>query len=194
MLKEGNQDILRADLSRPLEGGASFSFRNRTTRLVWMLVWILLARWTPGIFNPWRVLLLKLFGAKISEGAAVACSAKIWLPSKLSLGRNSTIGPWVDCYDMAAVSIGDRTVISQRAVLCTGSHDISDAHFQLVAKPISIGNDVWVATEAFIGPGATVGNDAVIGARACLFGVAEPCGIYIGNPAKKIKQRNVRRD
>jgi putative colanic acid biosynthesis acetyltransferase WcaF len=76
--------------------------------------------------------------------------------------------------------------------LCAGSNDISDPDFQLVAAPISIGSNVWIATEAFLGPGTTIGDSAVVGARACLFGAAEPSGVYVGNPAKKLKERAMR--
>ena len=43
---------------------------------------------------------------------------------------------------MAAVTLGARTVVSQRAHLCTGSHDLANPHFQLVARPIALGANV----------------------------------------------------
>jgi len=75
--------------------------------------------------------------------------------------------------------------------LCAGTHDIEDPDFQLLAKPIEVGRDAWVAAEAFIGPGVKVGDRAVIGARSVLFKDAESGGVYAGNPARLIKHRKL---
>jgi putative colanic acid biosynthesis acetyltransferase WcaF len=181
--------ILEAKTTNPQEGGASFSLRNRAIRLIWSITWLLLARWTPGVFNPWRLLLLRLFGARIAPGAAIAGSARVWLPSNLALKRYCTVGPQVDCYNMAPLTIGEYTIISQGAVLCGGSHDIHDKDFQLLARPITIGDRVWVASQAFVGPGVVIGDGAVLGARACAFHALEPWTVYVGNPAVKTKAR-----
>jgi putative colanic acid biosynthesis acetyltransferase WcaF len=99
----------------------------------------------------------------------------------------------VDCYNMHEVVIGEGALISQRAVLCGGSHDVTDQEFTIIARPIVIEKGAWVAAEAFIGPGVTVGEGAVIGARAVVFSNAEPWTIYVGNPARAIKRREIRR-
>jgi len=85
-----------------------------------------------------------------------------------------------------------RTIVSQRAYLCAGSHDISSPAFQLIAKPISIGDDVWIAAEAFVGPGVAVGDGSVLSARACAFSDLEPWTVYRGNPAVPFKARHWR--
>ena len=128
----------------------------------------------------------------MAPGAAVAASTRVWLPRNLALGRNTTLGPDVDCYNMAPITIGDRTVISQRAVLCGGTHDIGDPTFQLIARPIVIGRDVWIAAEAFVGPGVTVGDGCVLGARGCAFSDLSPWTVYRGNPANPVKPRKWR--
>jgi putative colanic acid biosynthesis acetyltransferase WcaF len=92
---------------------------------------------------------------------------------------------------MAPISIGRNSIVSQGSHLCAGTHDIEDPDFQLEARPIDIGDDVWIAAEAFIGPGVTVGDRAVIGARAVLFKDAECGGVYAGNPARLVKQRKL---
>jgi putative colanic acid biosynthesis acetyltransferase WcaF len=139
--------------------------------------------------NPWRVFLLNLFGAKVSKEAAIAASARIWLPAHLELGPRSTLGPGVDCYNMAPIAVGARTIVSQRAFLCAGAHDIRDPSFQLTARPIFIGDDVWIAAEAFVGPGVTIGDGCVLGARACAFADLEAWTVYRGNPAGPVKPR-----
>lgn len=184
--------LLDASQTRPLEGGASFSLGNRLLRVIWGLAWLLLARFTPPPLHGWRRLVLRAFGARVGSGARVHGSARIWLPGNLDLGEHCLIGPGVNLYNQGRIAIGPRTVISQGAHVCASSHDIADPHFQLILRPIQIGARAWIAAEAFIGPGVTIGDGAVIGARAALFEDAEANGVYSGNPARLIKQRQLR--
>ena len=183
---------LNARSARPLEGGASFSLGNRVLRLVWGMVWLLFARFTPPPLYGWRRLILRSFGATIAPGARVHASAVIWLPANLELGPNCLIGPRVRLYNQGRITVGARSVISQGAHLCASSHDVSDPDFQLVLRPITIGSGCWVAAEAFVGPGVTMADGSVLGARGALFGSAEANGIYQGNPAVWIKLRQLR--
>lgn len=185
-------NILNASSAKPLRGGPSFSTVNRAERMIWNITWVLLARWTPPNFSRWRLMLLRMFGANIKSGAAISNSAKIWLPRNLTMQKFATIGPRVNCYNMDLVEVGEFTTISQGAVLCGGTHDISDPDFQLVARSIKIGDHVWIAAEAFVGPGVSVGNGAVLGARSCAFRDLEPWTVYGGNPAKPLKLRKWR--
>lgn len=183
---------LDARRTRPLEGGASFSLGNRVQRVIWGLAWLLLARFTPPPLHAWRRLVLRAFGARVGRGARVHASVRIWLPANLDLGEHCLIGPGVNLYNQGRIAVGAGTVISQGAHVCASSHDIADPHFQLVLRPIAIGKHAWIAAEAFIGPGTTIGDGAVIGARAALFHDAEAGGVYSGNPARLIKQRQLR--
>ena len=183
---------LDARAARPLEGGASFSLRNRLARVVWGISWLVLARWTPPPFHGWRRLVLLAFGAKVAPGARVHASVRVWLPANLELGENCLIGPGVRLYNQGQITVGARSVISQGAHLCASSHDVSDPHFQLVLRPIIIGAGCWVAAEAFVGPGVTMADGAVLAARAVLFEDALPDTIYRGNPALEVKRRELR--
>jgi putative colanic acid biosynthesis acetyltransferase WcaF len=178
-------------IDRPIEGGPSFRFGLRVRRAIWSLVWKCLAAWTPPQFSPWRIVLLKLFGARIHAGAAVAASVRVWLPRNLELGPGSSLGPGVECYNLAPIKIGARSVVSQRAFLCAGTHDIADEKFTLRVRPIVIGDDVWVASEAFVGPGVCIGNGCVLSARGCAFEDLEEWTVYRGNPAARLKQRKL---
>lgn len=172
-------------------GGASFSLRHRATRAIWGIAWFLLAAWTPPPLRRWRILLLRLFGADVAPTARVYGSTRIWYPGNLAMGDHAVMGPGVICYSMAPISIGARATVSQRAHLCAGTHAVDDPHFQLIAKPITIGADAWIAAEAFIGPGVTVGDGAVAGARAVCMRDLDPFTIYAGNPAKPVRKRDV---
>jgi putative colanic acid biosynthesis acetyltransferase WcaF len=183
---------LDAESNRSLEGGASFSFGNRLTRVAWGIGWLVLARFTPPPLHGWRRLVLNAFGAKVAKGARVHASVRVWLPANLTLGENCLIGPGVQLYNQGQISIGARTVVSQGAHLCASTHDVSDPHFQLVLRPIVIGQQCWVAAEAFVGPGVTMQHRSVLAARGALFSDAAADTIYRGNPAVAIKQRKLR--
>lgn len=180
---------LDATKSNPRQGGPSFSMRNRFFRAIWSSAWLVLARFTPAPFHLWRVFLLRCFGAKIHYSARVYGSASIWYPPNLEMQQYSILGPGSICYCMEAVTIGEYAIVSQRAHLCCGTHDPDDAHFQLFAKPICIGKHAWIAAEAFVGPGVTVGDGAILGARAVAMRDVDSWSIWAGNPARRIRDR-----
>jgi len=185
-------EILPAHKSRPLEGGPSFSLKNRIFRAVWNTTWFMLAAWTPPPFHIWRNLILRLFGADLQPSSRVYGSTKVWYPPHLKMGSNSVIGPNANCYCMDRIEIGNNSVISQGAHLCTGTHDIKSPHFQLQTRPILIEDNVWIATDSFIGPGVNVKAGVVVGACSALFTDTVSYGVYRGNPAQLIKMRQFR--
>ncbi|MGO9361323.1 MAG: putative colanic acid biosynthesis acetyltransferase [Xanthobacteraceae bacterium] len=185
-------NIIDARKSEPWRGGASFTLGNQIYRLVWSVTWLLLAAWTPPPLHGWRRLVLRLFGAKVAPTAHIYPSARIWSPLNLEIGDFAGIGPRVNVYSMARITFAPYSLASQGAHICAGTHDIEDVNFQLHARPIVIGYRAWIAAEAFVGPGVTVGDGTVLGARGCAFRDLDPWMVYAGNPARAIKPRNVR--
>lgn len=142
-------------------------------------------------FKWFRHGLLRLFGATIDKDAYINPSCKVFMPWNLRCGR-ACIGPNTNLYNKAMITIGDDTVISQGSFLCTAGHDISSMMLPLTIAPITLENKVWVAADCFVGPGVTLHDGSVLGARGCLFRDAEHMGIYGGNPAKFIKIRVIK--
>lgn len=168
----------------------SFSLQNKMGRLAWNIISLVLFRpFGSRIFKKWRVFVLKCFGAKIAWSSHIYASVKIWAPWNLEMGANASLGPQVDCYNQGKITIGANTVISQKTYLCASSHDYTKANFPLVLKPISIGDGVWIAADAFIGPNVNVGNHAVVAARAVVVKNVDANTILGGNPANFIKFR-----
>jgi len=97
----------------------------------------------------------------------------------------------VDCYDVAPVRIGAHAVVSQYSYLCTASHDDRIPTFPLIKKPIVINDRAWVAADVFVGPGVTVGEGAVVGARSSVFKDVEAWTVVGGTPARPIRKREV---
>ena len=167
--------------------------RNKVARALWYVVRALLFRpFGTKLFNPWRLFLLKLFGADVKWDSGVYCSVKIWAPWNLKMGHNAWLGPNVICYNMALISLDDNVTVSQYSYLCTASHKtdiLNDKGKGLIAAPIKIKKGAWIASDVFVGMGVTIGEGAVVGARACVFKDVQPWTIVGGNPAKVIKQR-----
>ena len=137
----------------------------RLKRLVWIVVNNTLFRiLICGKLKYLRNLLLRAFGAHLPLHVMVYPSAKVFAPWNLVMGRYSCIGPKVEIYNKATVELGDNCVISQGAKLYT----------------------------AFIGMGVTIGEGAVVGARAAVFKDVEPWTVVGGNPAKFIKKRVIK--
>src|SRR6266481_5278476 len=155
---------------------SSHSLGNRLSRALWGLTWLLLFRPSPKILHGWRRWLLRRFGARIGEGAAVHSSVRIWGPWNLEMGPFSCLSPQVDCYAVNTVRIGAYATISQYCFLCTASHDPDTSDMQLTTAPIAIGDHAWVAADAFVGPGVTIGEGAVIGARSTVVKDVSPWG------------------
>ena len=170
----------------------SFSIKNKISRLLWNIIRLIVFRpFGSRLFKKWRVLVLKCFGAKIEWSSHIYASVKIWAPWNLEIGANSSLGPNVDCYNQGKISIGANTVISQKSYLCASTHDYTKIDFPLILKPITIGNGVWIAADAFIGPGVFIGDDSVIAARSVVVKNVEANAIMGGNPAKIIKSRTI---
>jgi putative colanic acid biosynthesis acetyltransferase WcaF len=185
-------------MSSPILPGSKFGTDGRTRsfawshlmfRAVWNMTWLLLAAWTPPPMHPWRRLLLNLFGARISKGARVYGSARIWYPPNLEMGKGAVLGWHVHCYTMDKIILEDFAEVAQFNHLVTGTHDTESDKFQLYTKPIRICSHAWIASGCFIGPGVVVNEGAVLGARGVTFKDLEPWTIYGGNPARPIRPR-----
>jgi putative colanic acid biosynthesis acetyltransferase WcaF len=183
--------ILDAAKARPRRGGASFTLRLRLERVAFLVCWTLLAAWTPPLLRGWRRMLLRLFGARLEPGANVYASVRIWHPRLLVMGAHATLGPRVNCYNQAQVTLGAFAIVSQDATLCAGTHDYEDPEFQLRTRPITLGAHCWIAAEAFVGPGVQVGDHAVLGARGVAMKDLEGGVVHAGNPAGPIKRRRI---
>lgn len=183
-------EVQQVDLSKY---DFSFSFSNKIARIIWSITyWVLFRPFNLNIFRPWRVFLLKLFGAKVGYKANIYASVKIWAPWNLTIGKFSSLGPAVDCYNQGKIIIGNNTVISQKTYLCASTHDFTVSNFPLVVKFINIKDQVWIAADSFIAPGVSIGQGAVVGARSAVFKDVEAWEVVGGNPARFIKKRIIK--
>ena len=171
---------------------SSFGAKHKLGRAAWGLVWALLFRTSPRPLFAWRRWLLGLFGAKLDPRARVYPRAKVWAPWNLEMAAFATLADDVDVYCVDRVRLGERAIVSQYAYLCGASHDFEDDGRPLVPQPIEIGARAWIAADVFVGPGVTLGEGCVVGARSSVFGDLPAWHVCVGSPAKPLRPYTLR--
>ena len=171
---------------------APMSGKERKKRMLWCVARALLVCWLPPVscFG-WVRFIYRMFGAKVAKTAKIYPSADVFMPWNLEMGEWSTIGANVHILNAAPLTIGNDCNVSERAYLCCASHNIRSAAHEQIHAPIVMKDRSWVAAEAFVGMGVTIGEGSVIGARAAVFKDVEPWTVVGGNPAKIISKRKI---
>ncbi len=139
-----------------------YPWKERIGRWLWLGFQATLFRLSPRPCHGFRARLLRLFGADIPRPSQVVVfpSVRVEFPN-----------------------------VSQYTHLCAGSHDYRRWSMPLAASPIVIGENVWVAAEVFVGPGVTIGDTSVVGARSVVVSDMPPGKICVGHPCRPVKDR-----
>lgn len=166
-----------------------YSKKELILRVIWSLVRPTIFAFSPRPAFGFRNFILRAFGAQIGKGVCTYGSSHIYYPWNLSIGDHSSIGEWALVYNLGLITIGNRSTISQRVHLCAGTHDYNDTTMRLIKLPITIGDEVWVCADAFVGPNVEIADRCIIGARAVVMKSINDSAIVAGNPAAKIKAR-----
>lgn len=160
-------------------------------RELWSLVQATVFRWSPRSWHGFRARLLRSFGADIPEPAKVVIfpSARVYMPWKLRLAPRAMVGRHVHLYNPGPMELQYGANVSQNCHLCSGSHDYRRWSMPLVVAPVIIGRNVWIAADVFVGPGVTVGELCVVGARSVVVRDLPPRRVCVGNPCRPVAAR-----
>lgn len=169
---------------------SKYSPREQLLRVLWGFG-RLAFRFSPRPAHGWRRTLLRLFGAEVGAEAHLSNTARICMPWKFAIGAWSAVGDRALVYNLGFVRLGERVTVSQGAHLCAGSHDHTDPAMPLLKPPITVEDQAWVCTDAFVGPGVTVGEGAVAGARAVIVKDVPAWMVVAGNPASIVQRRRL---
>lgn len=159
------------------------SERSVIVRALWFFVGLPLLRCQALPSSSFRRWLLRLFGAEIGNAVVIKPGVRVKYPWLFRAGDHCWIGEeaWID--NLSLVDIGNNVCISQGAYLCTGNHDWADPAFGLTVRPIYIHDGAWICARAIVGPGANIGEGAVLTAGSVATKSIQPYAIHAGNPA-----------
>jgi putative colanic acid biosynthesis acetyltransferase WcaF len=138
-----------------------------------------------------KVVLLRLFGARIGSGVVIKPSVNIKYPWLLEVGSHVWIGEkvWID--NLALVKIEDNVCISQGAMLLTGNHHYRKATFDLITSGIKLEEGSWVGAFAIVCPGVICRTHSVLSVNSVATETLDPYWVYKGNPAVKTRERTI---
>jgi putative colanic acid biosynthesis acetyltransferase WcaF len=165
--------------------------REILLRWLWAAVQATAFRWSPRPLHGFRARLLRLFGADITAPSQVVVfpTARVMFPWNLVLAPRSMIGPNVNLYNLARITLHRGANISQNSHLCAGTHDYARWSMPLIARPIEIGENAWLGADVFVGPGVRIGDLCVVGARSVVVKDLPPGMVCAGNPCRPLKER-----
>ena len=147
--------------------------------------------------NPWnpssylKVVLLRLFGAKIGSGVIIKPAINIKYPWLLEVGNDVWIGEnvWID--NLAKVTVGNDVCLSQGAMLLTGNHNYKKESFDLILGEIKLGDGCWIGAKAVVCPGVSCASHSILAVGSVANKDLQEFGIYQGNPAVLIRKREI---
>ncbi len=168
-----------------------WTLKERVCLLAWDYVWLLFCSWTPKPANNWRLFWMRCFGARIQGRPFVHQRARIQIPWNVSLGNHSCLGDRANIYSLGRVEIQEYATVAQEAYLCTATHAFERRELNLITNSIIIGAGAFVGARAFLMPGVTIGEWAIVGACSVVTKQVLPREIVAGNPAKKISVREI---
>ena len=163
--------------------------RGKLIQVCWYFVNILFFKNSFSVISSFKVSLLRMFGASVGRGVVIKPNVNIKYPWKLVIGDHSWIGEgvWID--NLADVSIGKNVCLSQGAMLLTGNHNYKKETFDLITKPITLEDGVWIGAKAVVCPGVLCKSHSILAVGSVANSELEGHSIYQGNPAVKKRKR-----
>jgi putative colanic acid biosynthesis acetyltransferase WcaF len=164
--------------------------RPLPVRLLWYLVNSVYFNSSFPFYAPKRML-LRLFGAKIGKGFIIKPYVSIKYPWKLEVGDYVWVGEkvWID--NLAKVTLKNNSCISQGALILCGNHNYRKSTFDLITEEIIFEEGAWAGARTVICPGVKLGSHSMLTAGSVAVRSLEPYYVYQGNPAVKVKEREI---
>jgi len=116
------------------------------------------------------------------HGARIICDAEV------SIGNHALISWNVVLMDTYRVPLDPDERRKELALVPTRPKRLACA--AVPARPVRIGNNVWIGFDACVLPGVTIGEGSVVGAKSVVTQDVPPFTVVGGNPARVIRQLN----
>jgi maltose O-acetyltransferase len=136
-----------------------------------------------------RPLLARLLGA-LGEEAHVRPPLYVDYGSNIRIGARTFVNYNLTALDVADIFIGADCQIGPNVQLLTPTHPLEPGPRRdklEAARPITIGDNVWLGGGAIVLPGVTIGHDSVIGAGSVVTKDVPPNVVAVGNPARPVR-------
>ena len=136
-----------------------------------------------------RAVFSELIGSAVDEGFSLIPPFYTTGGENIRLGRNVFINQNCTMYDLGGIDIGDDVMIGPNVSLITSSHPLepSQRRALVIARPIVIERNVWIAAGATIIGGVTIGENSVVAAGSVVTHDVPPNSLAGGNPARVIR-------
>jgi maltose O-acetyltransferase len=139
-----------------------------------------------------RSFLLRLLGCSIEPSAAVFENVYIG-SSQIVLGKNVCVN--IGCFldGCGKIELHDGVRLGPYVRILTGTHQYQNNVYrrnsgdEVIRLPVIVERGCWIGMGAMILPGVTVKEGCIIGAGAVVVHNTEPNGMYVENPATRIK-------
>ncbi len=137
-----------------------------------------------------RAVLTELLGA-FGDGSEIRPPFRCDYGYQTFVGARTFVNFGLICLDVATVTIGDDVQIGPNVQLLTPLHPVPAGPRRdkwEAARPIVIGDNVWLGGGAIVLPGVTIGANTVVGAGAVVVRDLPPDVVAVGNPARVVKK------
>jgi acetyltransferase-like isoleucine patch superfamily enzyme len=165
----------------------------------WRRAWVLRGAGSVGrdVFVEPNVRLLR-HPEKVRLGERVMLKEGVRLcptnpAASIGVGAWTTVGHHTFMFAMTSIEIGANCLIAPFCYLIDNEHGTEPGRLireqSMTARPIRIGNDVWLGTGVVVTSGVTVGDGAVLGARSVITADVPANAIVVGVPGRVIRYR-----
>ncbi len=146
---------------------------------------------TPREEREKRLAIMKSLLGKTGE--ALNIESNVWFDygCHTEVGENFYANHDCVFLDCAKITFGDNVFIAPQCGFYTAAHPLDPAARNAgleFAKPITVGNNVWIGGGVKVLPGVTVGDNCVIGAGSVVVKDIPANSVAVGNPARVIKK------
>jgi maltose O-acetyltransferase len=137
-----------------------------------------------------RAVLAELLGS-LGEGSSIRPPLYVDLGPNIHIGARTAVNYHLTALDVARITIGDDCLIGPNVQLLTPTHPVEPGPRRdklEAARPITIGDNVWLGGGVVVCPGVTIGDNAVIGAGSVVTRDVPANVVAVGNPARVVRE------
>lgn len=139
-----------------------------------------------------RELFSELIGKKVPDSFCLFPPFYSECGKNITVGENVFINACCKFQDQGGITIGNNCLIGHNVTIATLNHDFDPAkRANINPNSVTIGDNVWIASDSTILPGIKIGDGAIVGAGSVVTKDVEKNTIVAGNPARVIKKIEV---